>query len=318
MKIKFAIVSDNTNQPSYYCQNNKFFEINDDRDVTHEDLAYSGFWNYPALFDGYFINLNQMRRKTDTYPDEKFELIFAAIERDVKYLDKLKILYPDAVIVGLYKENWNQDNNIRNYVIEHTDGFVVPYGSFDYYEMYNLNRPKRPYVVHHPVNHKLHQKDFKTKKVDKIFNYQNNWGAGRGGNKNIEILEKSGIEIKHKTSGRMPWGGLQPFTEDWVECKYMLSTDESLPGGVQSTLCAVHGTIMIGSNSDGQRNLFPELVGTEVEDLTSKIEKLKSSPSYRNKIREYAFNKFLEKYSFTAVKKQIIDLYKDIKENIDE
>ena len=93
MKIKFAIASDNTSQPSYYCKDNKFFELEGDRDVTHEDMAYSGFWNYPALFNGNFINL-----KKEIYPDEKFDLIFAGVECNKDYLDTLKTLFRQLLL----------------------------------------------------------------------------------------------------------------------------------------------------------------------------------------------------------------------------
>ena len=55
--IKFAVATDNSAEPSYYCKDNKFYRSETNQDVTTTDLPYSAFWTYPALFDGHFINL---------------------------------------------------------------------------------------------------------------------------------------------------------------------------------------------------------------------------------------------------------------------
>ena len=83
--IKFAVATDNSAEPSYYCKDNKFYRSTTKQDVTTTDLPYSAFWTYPALFDGHFINLTN-----SIYPDEQFDLIFAAIECNAEYLDILK------------------------------------------------------------------------------------------------------------------------------------------------------------------------------------------------------------------------------------
>ncbi len=55
------------------------------------------------------------------YPQENFDIIFAAIECDVKHLKVLRVMYPNAVVVGMYKEYWNNNPPIRNYILENTD-----------------------------------------------------------------------------------------------------------------------------------------------------------------------------------------------------
>tara|TARA_R110002153_G_scaffold257471_1_gene416699 strand:+ start:130 stop:603 length:474 start_codon:yes stop_codon:yes gene_type:complete len=152
--LKFAISTDNSSEPSYYCKNSRYYRFVGNEDVTSTDLPYSAFWTYPELFDGHFINLNN-----SVYPVEDFDIIFAAIECDVKHLSVLRALYPNAVIVGMYKEYWNNNPSIRNYIIENTDAYIHPYATLDVYRFLHSTTPKNSYIIEHPINHKLIQKN---------------------------------------------------------------------------------------------------------------------------------------------------------------
>ena len=145
--MKFALATDNSAEPSYYCKNGRYHRTFTSEDVTHTDLPYTAFFTFPEIFDGHFINL-----KSDTYPDEQFDLILAAIETDSKYLDFLRSLYPTAVIIGMYKEYWNNNSRVRNYVIENTDAYCFPYFHIDLIKMYNLYIPKRMVILPQPLN----------------------------------------------------------------------------------------------------------------------------------------------------------------------
>jgi glycosyltransferase involved in cell wall biosynthesis len=92
----------------------------------------------------------------------------------------------------------------------------------------------------------------------------------------------------------------------------MLSTDTFNMGGVQSGQCAALNTIMIGSNTDYQKVLFPDLVGIDPDFLVDKINKLYTNKKYKEEVKQYAFESFLTNYSYKAVKQQIINLYKDL------
>mgnify|MGYP003131709019 CR=1 FL=1 len=300
--IKFAVATDNSAEPSYYCKDNKFYRSETNQDVTTTDLPYSAFWTYPALFDGHFINLTN-----NVYPDEQFDLIFAAIECNPEYLHVLKKLYPNAVIVGMYKEIWNNNESVRNYIIRNTEAYIQPYPTIDFYHLHGLEQPKNAYVITHPINHKLLQEKYGTKKDETIFNY-NRKVAGRHSTNNDEILKQIDLEVVNHNGEK----GLQPFIKSWSRCKYLLSTDKATMGGIQSVQCAVLNTIMVGGNNDNHKILFPELTGTDVNQLVAKIKQLESDSEYRNQVQSYAYETCMNTFSYNAVRLQILNLYKEL------
>ena len=305
--LKFAISTDNSSEPSYYCKNSRYYRFVGNEDVTSTDLPYSAFWTYPELFDGHFINLNN-----SVYPVEDFDIIFAAIECDVKHLSVLRALYPNAVIVGMYKEYWNNNPSIRNYIIENTDAYIHPYATLDVYRFLHSTTPKNSYIIEHPINHKLIQKKYNVEKSNSIFNYQKKIDNRESTTNDVIIKKlldnKVDLQIANYTGGR----GLQPFIDGWKESRYMLSTDMFPMGGIQSVQCAVLNTIMVGGNNDNHKILFPKLVGNDVDFLISKINQLESDLEYRKKIQSYAYDKCISIFSYDAIREKIIGLYKDI------
>lgn len=305
--LKFAISTDNSSEPSYYCKNSRYYRFVGNEDVTSTDLPYSAFWTYPELFDGHFINLNN-----SVYPVEDFDIIFAAIECDVKHLAVLRALYPNAVIVGMYKEYWNNNPSIRNYIIENTDAYIHPYATLDVYRFLHSTTPKNSYIIEHPINHKLIQKKYNVEKSNSIFNYQKKVDNRKSTTNDVIIKKlldnKVDLQIANYTGGR----GLQPFIDGWKESRYMLSTDMFPMGGIQSVQCAVLNTIMVGGNNDNHKILFPKLVGNDVDFLISKINQLESDLEYRKKIQSYAYDKCISIFSYDAIREKIIGLYKDI------
>tara|TARA_R110000744_G_C19279832_1_gene553476 strand:- start:157 stop:1095 length:939 start_codon:yes stop_codon:yes gene_type:complete len=305
--LKFAISTDNSSEPSYYCKNSRYYRFVGNEDVTSTDLPYSAFWTYPELFDGHFINLNN-----SVYPVEDFDIIFAAIECDVKHLAVLRALYPNAVIVGMYKEYWNNNPSIRNYIIENTDAYIHPYATLDVYRFLHSTTPKNSYIIEHPINHKLIQKKYNVEKSNIIFNYQKKVDNRKSTTNDVIIKKlldnKVDLQIANYTGGR----GLQPFIDGWKESRYMLSTDMFPMGGIQSVQCAVLNTIMVGGNNDNHKILFPKLVGNDVDFLISKINQLESDLEYRKKIQSYAYDKCISIFSYDAIREKIIGLYKDI------
>ena len=261
----------------------------------------------PELFDGHFINLNN-----SVYPVEDFDIIFAAIECDVKHLSVLRALYPNAVIVGMYKEYWNNNPSIRNYIIENTDAYIHPYATLDVYRFLHSTTPKNSYIIEHPINHKLIQKKYNVEKSNSIFNYQKKVDNRKSTTNDVIIKKlldnKVDLQIANYTGGR----GLQPFIDGWKESRYMLSTDMFPMGGIQSVQCAVLNTIMVGGNNDNHKILFPKLVGNDVDFLISKINQLESDLEYRKKIQSYAYDKCISIFSYDAIREKIIGLYKDI------
>ena len=95
---------------SYYIKDKKGYDFNDipyDFNVSIGNEFYISIWNYPSLYDGYFINWAEWG---DDLPDLELDLIFLSIEKmlsNPKYsVDVIRKKYPNAKIVGLIKELW--------------------------------------------------------------------------------------------------------------------------------------------------------------------------------------------------------------------
>ena len=98
---------------SYYIKDNKGYDFNGNPfefNVSIDNDFYISMWNYPKLYDGYFINWVEWG---DDLPDLELDLIFLSIEKFLanrsynNYLvDKIRKKYPNAKIAGWIKELW--------------------------------------------------------------------------------------------------------------------------------------------------------------------------------------------------------------------
>ena len=297
--MKFALACDSSSVHSYYVKEGRVFTL-DSKPYTRVhhigNECMMGFWNYPVLFDGYFINLEQ-----ENYPDEDFDLIFAAIEGNINYLDTLAKLYPNAKIVGTIKEAAKR-KDVRNDLIRLTDSFVVPYLTFDFFTEYGYDTPGVVHRIPQPVNIKYLQEHFDTDKQEYIFDYSNTWVGGRKGT-NQQLLSKLNYEVKQGSHSN--W---HDFIQMWKASKYMLNLDPTHNFGQQATQCAALGTVMVGGHNDAHKVLYPELATCDTNRLVELFTKLESDPIYYKEIVDYASKKVQEVYSFDTVRKQIQSL----------
>jgi len=292
--MKFALITDNSRDKSYICRAGEFIRF----DYTNMSKKYRllGFWQLPALFDGTFINL-----KYNEIPDEDYDIIFAAIEKDSSNLDKIKKIYPNAKVYGCFKEIWNQNINVRNYVINNTEGFISPYTNIDIFDKFGLIRPKHDIRIPQPIDINYLQSEFNCDKKNKIFLYSNTWAAGRTSNWSKNFLDALPYEYKTAQSIDDPY----THTNAWKECKFMINLDPTINYGIQSLQCAALGTIMIGSNNDCQKELFPDLIGTGESYLLGKLNRLINDKKYYEDTLKYATNLLYSKYSINAIKTEI-------------
>ena len=297
--MRFALACDSSNVRSYYVREGFVYTFDKEpyTRVHHiKNECMMGFWNYPALFDGYFINLEQ-----ENYPDEDFDLIFAAIEGNMEYLDILKHLYPNAKIVGTIKEAI-KNREVRNELIKRTDSFVIPYLTFDFFTEYGYDTPETFHRIPQPVNIKYLQQHFNVNKQEHIFDYSNTWVGGRKG-PNQQLLSKLNYEVKQGSHSN--W---HDFIQMWKASKYMLNLDPTHNFGQQATQCAALGTVMVGGHNDAHKILYPELATCDTNRLVELFTKLESDPIYYKEIVDYASKKVQEVYSFDTVRKQIQSL----------
>jgi len=297
--MKFALACDSSNVRSYYAKEGKVYTLygapyNRVHHIKNECLM--GFWNYPVLFDGYFINL-----KEEEYPFEDFDIIFAAIEGNINYLDILRQLYPNAKIIGTIKEAI-KNKEVRNELIKRTDSFAIPYLTFDFFTEYGYDTPDTFYRIPQPVNIEYLQEHFMVNKREYIFDYSNTWVGGRKG-PNQQLLSRLGYQVKQGSHSN--W---HEFIDMWKGSKYMLNLDPTNNFGQQATQCAALGTVMVGGHNDAHKILYPELATCDMDKLVDLFNKLESNPIYYKEVVNYASKKVQEIYSFNTVRRQIESL----------
>ena len=294
--MKVALACDSSSVKSYICKQGYVYTFDGQpyNRVHHiKNECLMGFWNYPLLFDGYFINLTDA-----SYPIESFDIIFAAIERDINYLDVLRTMYPNATIVGTIKEA-HTNTEIRNELIRRTDSFVIPYLTFDFFKEYGYDYPTTLHKIPQPVNIEYLRQHFYTNKCAGIFNYANTWVSGRSG-RNSEFLSK--ISYTTKYSQQESW---HDFIKDWHVSKYMINTDPSNNFGQQATQCAAIGTVMIGGCNDSHKILYPELAHCDIDKLIDQFIKMETDSVYYQSIVDYAMDTVYNIYSFDTIRLQI-------------
>jgi hypothetical protein len=294
--MKFALACDSSSVRSYYAKEGEVFTFDNvpyNRVHHIKNECLMGFWNYPVLFDGYYINLGE-----ENYPFEDFDIIFAAIESNIGYLDVLKELYPKAKVVGTIKEAL-KSKEVRNKLIKQTDSFTIPYLTFDYFKEYGYNTPKNIHRIPQPVNIEYLQKHFNVNKQEHIFDYSNTWVGGRKG-PNQQLLSRLGYQVKQGSHSN--W---HEFIDMWKGSKYMLNLDPTNNFGQQATQCAALGTVMLGGFNDAHKVLYPELALCNLDELAVKFDRLESDQDYYNQVLNYASSKLEELYSFNAVRNQI-------------
>tara|TARA_R110000744_G_scaffold378329_2_gene494313 strand:- start:1567 stop:2478 length:912 start_codon:yes stop_codon:yes gene_type:complete len=302
--MKFAIATDNSEQQSFYCNDGRFYSLSTNQDIgIVDDLYTNAYFSLPLVMNGCYLNL-----KESTWPDRDFDIILAAIECDIRYLRTLHEIYPDAIIVGQMKETWNHQLHIRNYIIENTNGFVTPYSKINFFKEWGLKLPSQNFVIPSPVNAKYLRNEHNVTKEQKIFDYSNFWAKGRASEHNKDILKNNKLETVFYQS-KDP----KKFLEHWTPCMFMLNTDVSKGYGLMSIQCACLDTIMIGGNSDSQHILFPDLVGTDVDILSSKLDDLVADKQLQKRTLTFAKEMFEKYYSFRAVEVAIQNMYSKLK-----
>lgn len=303
--MKFALITDTGIVSSYICQNNKVYLLESGEPyyrlphISNECMM--GFWNYPVLFDGYFINLRE-----GILPEEELDVIFASIEVDSRNLDIIKNAYPKAKIFGSIKELEQQRNPVRQYVIDNTDAFIEPFLTYNFlsdlgYNLSNTNIVK----ILQPINIEYLRSKYITQKQNKLFNYENHWHSGRGGHNHTFLNLIDNIEIIQQKPAPNDW---QEFIQSWNECQYMLNLDPMCSVGQQATQCAALGIIMLGGLNDAHNILFPEFATMDVNRLKQSFDKCRCDQSYSQDVVAYSQEMLKNHYSFEVVKKQIKEL----------
>lgn len=302
--MKFALACDSSRVQSYICNDNKVYLFDGTpyyRSHHISNKCLMGFWNFPMLFNGFFINLNEQY-----YPDEDLDLIFAAIESDIQNLYKLKKLYPNAIIVGAIKEQVI-DKKLRNELIENTDAFVSQYLTYDFFDSFGYSQPKSIFKIPQPIDVTFLKENFYKQKKNYIFDYSNYWVGGRSGyNQNF----LANVNYKSVLNKSDQWDN---FINMWSDAKYMINIDPTNNFGQQAIQCAILETIMIGGLNDSHKLLYPNLASCDLNVLIEEFNKLETDEMYYANTINHASKTVEDIYSFKTVTNQIKTMYHEIK-----
>lgn len=306
--MKFALIVDKCKVQSYVVRNNKAYELKNDKKPYsfHHSVGnecFIGFWGYPFVFDGCFINWSEW----EILPNIDLDLIFVAIESDYhKYKIKdLRKAYPNAIIVSVLKEtwNWNQFASDRLKIYNESD-FIFTCISEKVYKEYmpELNHCDKPiHFVPQPVNIDfLYDNYYSESRNELIFSYNVTHNSARIG-KTHEftkyISEKYKIPFINELNPL--WSN---FLKIWTPSTFHFNLDPSkyFPGQ-QAMQCAALGIINIGGLNDAHSILWPETATNDFDVLENKFNLYLKDYNKRVEVIQYAFNKLNEVYSYQSV-----------------
>lgn len=327
--MNFALIIDTAFPvPSYYVKDNKAYELKSNNEYscdirTLDSECFISTWNYPWLFDGYFINWSEFKHDL---PDLDLDLIFVAIERCLGREDEypwikiknLKEKYPKAKIVGFIKEIWvgppydyNHPKHLaRLDFLNQCDAII--HNRPELKEFQNIkNFVNVPFnFIGQPHNIDYFYDNFGKNKHLAIWLYEPHRMGSRGKTTQFAkyISKKYNIPIKHK---QMPPDGsfhipLRDFIKQWSSCIFHFNLDpiDYYPGK-QAVHCASVGSINIGGLNDNHKLLFPKTATNDFDILEKEIIKYIEDSNYRNKTIQYAWQQVNNIFGFESVKEQI-------------
>jgi len=321
----FALIVDKTKGNSYRVIDGKaynFFDVNKPYQFhgSIKNECFMGFWGYPFLFEnGYFLNWAEH----EVLPDLDLDLIMVAIESNYeKYtISQLRKKYPNAVIIGTIKETWNWS--------QHWPKRLEVYNQCDYVfscideRYFNNSIPQilqctvPVKYIPQPINIEyLYDNFYKETRSEQIFSYWPYWNQPRCGQTeqftnyisqkyNIPFIRPKGHD------GVTKW---LDYLTSWSQCTFHFNLDpiEYFPGQ-QAMQCAALGMIHLGGVNDAHQVLYPETATIHIPTLEEKFVELLNNNDKRIEHITYAWNKANELYSYNVVKKQIEQVYEEIK-----
>jgi hypothetical protein len=253
-----------------------------------------------VLFEGgMFINI-----RNTALPDEKFDLIFAAIETDITYLHRILDKYPGAKVYGLFKEATGNPQ-VRAELIGLTRGYIQPYLTYDMVDTGRIPLIKIP----QPINIDYLRNRFLGKKQMSMFDYSNYWASGRhADNKPFIDKAKARVPVLSGITKSTDQNQILDFFNLWKDCCFMVNFDRSYSFGQMATQCAALNTVILGGNNDSHFILFPTCTGMDVDFVYNDFDRMMTDEFYLKDTIQYANYKLQELYSFNAVRQRILEL----------
>jgi len=311
--MKFALIVDKCKVESYIVRDKKAYKLSNPEipyqfhhSVSNE--CFIGFWGYPFVFNGCFINWSEY---DDNLPELDLDLIFVAIESDYqKYtIDKLRKAYPYAKIVAVLKETWNwQQYALQRINVYNQCDHIFSCISDSHYEAYmpelQTCTTKVTYMPQ-PVNTDyLYDNFYSETRSECIFSYLPVWNPSRIGRTEEftkYISNKTNITYvrTHTNDNTNKW---HDFLKVWTPCTFHFNLDPMpMFPGQQAMQCAALGVIHIGGENDSHKILWPETATNDFDTLEYYFNLYLTDYDKRTEVIQNAYSKLNDIYSYTAV-----------------
>lgn len=315
--MNFALIVDKCKVSSYTVRNDKAYKLSNPEDPYqfHHSIGnecFMGFWGYPFVFEGSFINWSEW----EVLPDLNLDLIFIAIESDYqKYtIQKLRSAYPNATIIAVIKEtwNWSMQWQQRLQVYNQCD-IVFSCVSERHLTKYlpELSLCQRKVVfLPQPVNiDYMYDHYYSESRNECIFSYFPSHNGSRVGQTEQftnYISKKYNVPFVRENAPL--WAD---FLKLWTPCTFHINLDPiAMFPGQQAMQCAAVGVIHIGGENDSHTILWPGTATNNLQVLESKISEYLTDYDSRINAIQFAFNRLNEMYSYSAVKTKTNELLK--------
>lgn len=312
--MNFALIVDDCKVESYVVRNKKAYKLSNPNTPYqfHHSIGnecFIGFWAYPFVFDGCFINWKEWPE----LPDLDLDVIFVTIEKRFNEckIDDLRKKYPNAIIISAIKElwNWNSEWMNRMDVFNSSDKVFVPISDINQFPQLVRNCSKEIHFLPQPIDIDYLYKNFYLEERDEsIFVYDPSHNIVRQG-KTAEFAKYIGdkynipLSTINTQKNKNQW---HDFLKVWTKSTFHFNLDP-IPfyPGQQSIQCASMGVVHLGGINDSHNLLWPETSTNDFDVLEKKFVEYLNNYDSRINIIQKAFNKVEEIYSFKSVFKQL-------------
>ena len=315
--MKFALIVDSCKVGSYLVRDRKAYKLSDPEvpyqfhhSVSNE--CFIGFWGYPFVFDGCFINWSEWNE----LPDLDLNTIFVVIEKrfDECKIEHLRKKYPNAIIIGLLKElwNWKAEWWKRMEVFNQCDKVFTPISDINLFPELVQNCSKDISFLPQPVDiDYLYDNFYSEYRDESIFVYNPVHNFPRQGNtfRFAEYISRKynipyfSINTQDKEN---QW---HEFLKQWTSATFHFNLDPiPVYPGQQAMQCAALGIIQIGGVNDSHHFLWPETATCDEKVLEEKFVEYLNDYEKRVTLIQTAFERINKVYSFKAIKNKFEEI----------
>ena len=318
--MNFALIVDSCKVGSYTVRDGKAYKFKqpDTPFEFHHSISnecFMGFWSYPFVFEGCFLNWNEWNE----LPDLELDVIIVVIEKRFGdcTIDKLRKKYPNAKIFGYLREMWNWEYSWKQRidVFNKCDAVLSPIQDVKIFSgLVEYCKPKIFYLPQPMDIDYFYKKYYNEDREESLFIYDIVHNHTRQGDTikfSNYLSQKYGVQTIHVQTQNVKkqW---EEFLKYWPKCTFHMNLDPLRTCvGQQVIQCATLGVINIGGVNESHMRLFPDTATNNLDVLENQFVKYLENFDARVEVMQKAFDAVNKIYSFNAVKNQFNQI-KDI------